>query len=271
MSSHVEPEDLLRGPVACVFLLAVESSGLPLELAASPLYAFAFAARAFSVLNPWSGHHREVIREVLARAQPLDSTARALLSAPAADWWTAPADLDAQVWRHPAETPWTPPTPAVGRAPTEWEAYAQRPIDWRWTSTVRAGLSSLDATIAAGVGDWPADELLLRSHVAVRGAPRILEIVGADDWHFLASGFPVLTRDGPAGAGSLSPDWGSVALHWDAVHLTFAGLLTAPFVRVASAEGESMLWSWDSEGTLWLNAANDASVSAAGPPSLLPR
>ena len=30
------------------------------------------------------------------------------------------------------------------------------------------------------------------------------------------------------------------------------GLLTAPFVRHSSAAGTTMLWSWDTEGTLWL-------------------
>ena len=36
------------------------------------------------------------------------------------------------------------------------------------------------------------------------------------------------------------------------MHLTFAGLLTAPFVPETSAAGTTMLWSWDAEMTMWL-------------------
>ena len=49
------------------------------------------------------------------------------------------------------------------------------------------------------------------------------------------------------------------------MHLSFGGLLSAPFVRRESAAGATMLWSWDCEGTMWLRrdvlAMSDAPVA----------
>ena len=51
---------------------------------------------------------------------------------------------------------------------------------------------------------------------------------------------------------ALVPDWRRLAEDYDGVHLTFAGLLTTPFVPETSESGTTMLWTWDAEITEWL-------------------
>ena len=135
-----------------------------------------------------------------------------------------------------------------------WEDYAQRPKGWRITSTLSGGYSCLDTVIALGVGDWGAVETHRRFAAEIDASARVFEIFGPADWHALCVSFPRVNQhpNSPAGVGTLAPDWSRAATQWDGVHLTFMGLLTAPFVRHSSAAGTTMLWSWDTEGTLWL-------------------
>ncbi len=51
------------------------------------------------------------------------------------------------------------------------------------------------------------------------------------------------------------PGWDRVAERWDGIHLTFAGLLTVPLVRHSTAAGTTMMWNWNTEGTMWLPGA----------------
>ncbi len=92
----------------------------------------------------------------------------------------------------------------------------------------------------------------------------MIEITGPSDWHDLCVSYARVNEDrtSPAGAGTLVPDWTRVAARWHGVHLTFMALLTTPFVRHRSVAGASMLWSWDSECTIWLPGA----PVHAGPP-----
>ena len=121
------------------------------------------------------------------------------------------------------------------------------------TSTLRGQQSCLDAVIASGVGDWPISGYH-RFDAGIDESVRVREISGPADWHDLCVSYPRVNQNpaSPAGAGTLAPDWGRVASQWDGVHLTFMALLTAPLVRHNSAAGSTMLWSWDSEGTIWL-------------------
>ena len=93
-----------------------------------------------------------------------------------------------------------------------------------------------------------------RLEAEIEDSARVREIASPEDWHSLCVSYPRVNQDpnSPAGAGTLSPDWARVATQWDGVHLTFMALLTAPFVRHSSAAGTTMLWSWDTEGTMWL-------------------
>lgn len=266
---------LLRCPVGCAFLLTIARDGIPVARAVTPPQAFARAAVARDALNPWSVDFEEAVTAALSRGAELTHLARDVAAHPASRWWTEPLDRARQALVRD-DTPPPPParqtlasrmlarvfrrvrrTPsraAASRSNTWWEDYAQRPTAWRVTSTLSDGFSCLDTVVARGVGDWPQAELQRRFAAEIDPSARVCEINGPADWHALCVAFPSVNEDpnSPAGAGSLSPDWRRVASQWDGVHLTFLGLLTAPFVRHTTAAGTTMLWSWDTEGTIWL-------------------
>ncbi len=175
--------------------------------------------------------------------------AREMLASPESRWWTAPFDRSRQVFIVEEGDDQQPDTPANVR----WEAYAERPITRRVTSTLRDKYSCLDTIIASGIGDWPSGPWR-RYGAQIDGLARVLEVRNPADWHGLCVSHPRINQDAnsPAGVGVLTPDWAGVATQWDGIHLTFMALLTVPFVRYNSAAGATMMWSWDTEATIWL-------------------
>ena len=262
---------LLHSPIGCAFLLTVERDGISTALAVQPQQAYARAAVALHALNPWITNFHESIAAVLVRAPQLERLAQEVAEQPGSGWWAAPVEPERQVLlvdREPADH-------STLTSGWNWEDYAERPIDWRMTSTLHSGVSCGDVSIASGVGDW-SDEPEIRSTAVVDAAARVREIVTPDDWHALCASHPRvrakpepsppprsgwhyaplgLPQDGPDRAGMLVPDWSALAADLDGVHLTFAGLLTVPFVEHSSEAGSTMMWSWDTEGTMWLQGA----------------
>lgn len=247
-------ESLLNCPVGCAFLLTIARDKIPVARAVAPGEAFARATAALRALNPWSGNFDHAIAASLARASTLTSLARDVTTHPGSRWWTPPLHRTGQVLVSESTPYFTAENAPYPDSLARWSAYAQRPANGRFTSTLRGSYSCLDTAIATGAGDWLEPQEYRRHAVAVTESARVLEIAGPADWHALCVSYPSPNQDAtsPAGAGSLSPDWGRVAVDWDGVHLSFMGLLTAPFVRNSSAAGTSMLWSWDAECTLWL-------------------
>ncbi len=266
---------LLRCPVGCAFLLTIERDQVPIEVAVTPPQAFSRAAAALDALNPWSADFERAVAAALSRGADLASLARAVVSHPQSRWWTAPIDPTRQMLvidetTYPTSARAAPPYPiweriqrifkrtsARAASPKSafcWEDYAQRPREWRITSTLSDGHSCLDTVIPLGVGDWGMVETHRRFAAKIDASARVFEVSGPADWHALCASFPRINQhpNSPAGVGTLSPDWSHVATQWEGVHLTFMGLLTALFVRHSSAAGTTMLWSLDTEGTLWL-------------------
>ncbi len=245
---------LLRCPVGCVFLLTIERDEVPIEIAVTPPQAFARAAIALDTLNPWSADFERTVAAALSRGADLASLARAVVTHPQSRWWTAPMDPTRQLLviddtAHPTSARTVPPASNV-----RWESYAQRPVGWRITSTLWGAYSCVDTAIASGVGDWTQVTSHRRFAAEIDESARVFEVSGPADWHTLCVSFPRVNQhpNSPAGIDTLSPDWGRVGTQWNGVHLTFMGLLTAPFVRYSSVAGTTMLWSWNTEGTLWL-------------------
>ncbi len=245
---------LLRCPVGCVFLLTIERDEVPIELAVTPPQAFARAAIALDALNPWSADFERTVAAALSRGADLASLARAVVTHPQSRWWSAPMDPTRQLLviddtAHPTSARTVPPASNV-----RWESYAQRPVGWRITSTLRGAYSCVDTAIASGIGDWTQMTSHRRFAAEIDKSTRVFEVSGPADWHTLCVSFPRVNQhpNSPAGIDTLSPDWSCVATQWDGVHLTFMGLLTAPLVRHSSAAGTTMLWSWNTEGTIWL-------------------
>lgn len=249
---------ILRSPVGCCFLLTIERDQIPIDLAVTPAQAFVRAARAQNVVNPWSPTFDRDVRAAFSLRSRLEQLAHQVAAHPGSRWWVAPFDRTRQVL---VDYHVDYDTPAVAsdqtgpsRRNVQWEDYAQRPDGWRITSTLHGKYSCVDAVTSRGVGDWMSTSAYPRFEAEIDVSARVLEIVGPADWHALCVAHPRTNRDpqSPAGAGTLVPDWTSVATQWDGVHLTFMALLTAPFVRHRSAAGTTMLWSWDTEGAWWL-------------------
>lgn len=184
--------------------------------------------------------------------------AREVAAHPGSHWWTAPIDRDRQVLvlnRNEGDAANATATVSVPNA--IWEDYAERPEGWRVTSTLRGKYSCLDAVIAADIGDWMLGTPHKRFEAKLATCARVREISGPADWHDFVASYPRINheREGPVGGGTLVPDWRRVAKDWDGIHLTFLALLTVPFVRYGSQVGTTMMWSWDTEGTIWLPGA----------------
>ena len=245
---------ILRSPVGCCFLLSIERDQIPVELAVTPAQAFVRAALALRKINPWSPTFEWDVRAAFSLRSRLEHVAHQVAAHPGSRWWTAPFDRTRQVLVTSDEFETDSSPTASPESSLRWEDYAERPVGWRIISTQRGGYSCLDTVISRGVGDWVSSSAYPRFEAEIDESARVLEIVGPADWHALCVAHPRTNRDpqSPAGAGTLVPDWTSVATQWDGVHLTFMALLTAPFVRHSSEAGTTMLWSWDTEGTWWL-------------------
>ena len=242
-------DQLLSYPVGCAFLLTIARDQVPLDLALTPRESFSRLATVLRHITPWSGTFDRDTRAVLSLAPRLLDLASGAVAHPGGRWWTAPIDRSQQVLMLMDPEPDMPP-PQIGSA---WESYAERPLGWRVTSTMNIKHSCLDTIMASGVGDWPQVQRR-RFRAEINDSARVLEITSPVDWHSLCVAHPQANqhRNSPAGVGTLTPDWHSVATQWDGIHLTFMALLTVPFVRYTSDEGTTMMWSWDTEGTIWL-------------------
>lgn len=262
-------QQLLECPVGCLFLIAIDRNDLAVEDALTPPRAFALAAAALRELNPWSDQFRPAIEAALAQGPRFADLARRVVNHDGAGWWSEPIARAHQVWVGTGDSPLAPVTARSGDASRlrSWEDYAQRPVGWRLTSTARDGLSCLDVAVACRVGEWTTDGSTRYAVMPVSDDARVYELSGPAEWHELCRSYPsVYSRsDGPASANTLVPRWAAVAEDWDGVHLTFLGLLTTPFVRIVSAAGASMMWSWDTEGTIWLEGAELEPDGLSGP------
>ena len=242
-------DQLLSCPVGCAFLLTIARDQVPLDLALTPRESFSRLVTVLRRITPWSRTFDRDTRAVLSLGPRLVDLACEAVAHPGSRWWTAPMDRSQQVLMLMDPEPDTPP-PQTGSA---WESYAERPLGWRVTSTMNGKYSCLDTIMASGVGDWLQVQRR-RFRAEINDSARVLEIASPVDWHSLCMAHPQANqhRDSPAGVGTLTPDWRSVATLWDGIHLTFMALLTVPFVRYTSGAGTTMMWSWDTEGTIWI-------------------
>lgn len=188
-----------------------------------------------------------------------------------------------QQWWCLFELPDHDTTHPIGRDPhpgRHW-AWFTAPANWFFT------INPAPAFLREAVGDaWDADSYVFtRWNLTVAPSARIFEIHRPDDWAALVAAHPCDTRTGNyegweiasddpsrryninefAGLPHqrstrwgvqrfLEPDWASVAEHWDAVHLSWAGFLTTEGTTIDLGTGAvAMLRGWGSERTIWLN------------------
>ena len=227
----------------------VERDALPLDHALAAPQAFSIVGTALNPLSLWDPGYQTAFDAALAGGARLADLAHEVAEHPAASWWQGTFDRTRQILVLDGQA-----SPASGPASViSWEDYAQRPFGWRLTSTRHGDLSCVDAVISRGVGDWPSPGEQRRFSALIDASVRVFEVNSPADWHDLCVAHPRIDkwRDSPS-EGTLVPDWRSVAQHWDGVRLSFAGILTVPFVRFTSTAGTTKNWSWDTEGTIWL-------------------
>lgn len=252
---RIELREMLDAPMGCAFLVLLSRSGLDPVVAVRPPAALDLAARARDLLDPWSGHQRETIAEIIGAARRLRTLCEEVVAQADTDWWSSALDRERQLWvahcsdrrRRQVVTP--------SRPSGDGDAYAQRPAGWTFTVTDYNGRTSAHAALAHLVGDeGDTDFPIDAERMIVDDVARVCEVRSALDWHRLAvtCGGADTKRGSAAPHGVLEPEWWRVAESWDGVHLTFRGFLTAVFVTTEDASGRSRLWAWEGERTLWM-------------------
>jgi len=269
-------DDFLRAPVAAAFFLLAERNDLTPDDLADPATACTLGSTAVRELNPWTGTAHYARTAAMDAVMSLRPLVLSVLGDERNSWWQAPLHRDAQLLlrgqedRQPAQDA----VPAPQGAIDSWETYAQKPLHALITSTELAVpveeqiRSSAHAELACGSSDWNAVYPMRQHRLQVGERARVAEVHSAADWHQLVVryGDPSTHRGSDANlAGSadldngLAPTWSAVAGDFDGVHLSFAGLLSALYVPVTSAEvGTTTMWAWDWECTHWIRSVFDA-------------
>lgn len=149
--------------------------------------------------------------------------------------------------------------PEVAADLCPWGGSISKPRNATWTTTWMWSVGSL-WTQEQAVFDWvpPEDTGLLLLDGA--GDARAFVVDSADDWVRLCNEFPddasgrfrddghCLEMPSPV----VQPDWPRVGEAYDAVHLTWHGLLDAGLRQLPCRDGHTILNGWNTETTLWL-------------------
>jgi hypothetical protein len=175
-----------------------------------------------------------------------------------------------------ADPPW-PPEGAFGNYE---HGYGNGEFTWAGVWTVSSPPPDIHDPLISAWEMWCGP--ISRWRLPVRHDARVWEIDRPDDWARLVETFPRVADGahhgwelpGPnqdrrklarlaavpgqhaarAGIGAhLVPDWAAVAEHYDGVHLSWAGFVTAEgYVTDLASSRVTMLRFWASERTLWL-------------------
>ncbi len=250
MTTILSASALTASPYALAYIRAAQERDLPPNVAVTPACSFALACEAICTLDPSRVDTDEALSELRDSTQQREAVeyTTELAAVAATSWWTAPLDTSAQGWFSRTDSP-----PAAARfrgvhgEPTAWERYAQKPESCLWTSTLREGTTAAVAAVQAKAGDLGAAGPVASLWSLAMAAVRVYVVRSAADWHTLCRQHPERRED-----GRLVPAWNRVGRAWDAVHLTFAGVMTATGVRVESDMGWTTLAGWDVEQTVWL-------------------
>ena len=241
--------------------------------------------------GPWMSDAPEAVARAYGEAPQRRPLAEAIAERFGAEL-EAPVDLERQeLW---FMGPWEgerPPWPAFVDLDGAYDA-GEFPLAGLFTANGPPAEAHNDLA-----GAWELDfDPLTRWHLPVVGSPRVLELHRPQDWVDLVERHPKGAgehgswslpgqshrrgyvdaraleeasrgRAGRAEVGvHLVPDWASVAEEWDAVHLSWAGLLTSEaYVSDLPDGGVAMLRFWLGERVLWLRDCFGEPEPMAGP------
>ena len=279
--------DLLRSPLGCVFLAIINENSIHPAVAAVPKNSMHIAATAVRFVNKCEKDCVNVLDSL--RIDSLKDLAYSILQDPKSRWWFAGSDIHNQAWIGASKDN-SPSRGEFVSIPTNGLNSIQisgsgKPMNCGlYTSTLVQYSSSWQAFLddkcnnvrKCKFGESPPKQWRL----IAEAPPRVYEIASPFDWLDLAIKhrakcspeknesirrirriYPLIYRAKDKSEASfnamslrkwVTPNWTSVAKEFDAVHLTFGGMLTAEGVRVASDDGWSLLRFWSAESTLWL-------------------
>lgn len=207
----------------------------------------------------WKPAAQNLRQTLLADPRPFSRIAHTISEAAGSDWWWQPIQRENQIR---LGSPARPPEVEANRTPAELYAAYEilRPPRDLITST--------------GIGpEVPAVELYdvevlsrLRRPIGCWRFPifddaRVWEVQSSSDWFSLCERYPRIGRvpsdwrswgiDAPY---SITPDWGSMAREWDALHVSMAGVLTATDMPIIAGSHATLCPAVNSEMTFWFRS-----------------
>lgn len=261
-----EARALLRGRVEAAL------PGLRRELAAEENAAQVLRRVGEVTEDLAFGSDWTVLDRVLGAARDeLRPAAELLLASPATEWWWAPALLADQRWiADPGDV-----LPVRGDGEEALRAALSKQDEFAascWWSSVLDPAVVRTTRSLAGVDAIPlacqeGAELIYGTKaiwsLEISPGARVYEIQSAADWVALTARYPRITpgaRDWARWAGLSverwsSPDWVAVRQHWDGVHVSLGGYLSAAYRALPVGSETTMLAGWNPDETLWLRRA----------------
>lgn len=244
-------------------------------------------AQAVSLAAYWQPPYEDDVVVAMPEVQDgLLPMARAILSAPAAAWWSSdlsggqrfvewddrpgarldlgPAAGKLAAWKaattaEEADAASRPSNPAAPVGGSWWSSPANSGLPR--TARALEGLGSVGLDLEEdGFGELEARVV----PVSVRGDIRVCELRGPEDWTALVASHPLevsLSRrhdwwqvTGLDNAWVM-PDWQAVAEHFDVVHLTVTGYLTTAGRALEVGPAFTVLAGWNPDESYWLTDA----------------
>jgi hypothetical protein len=200
-------------------------------------------------LSPHTLDHEERVRRLAVRARSLRDTALELLDRPAAENWFSDVHRAQQVWVSPAHVLQAPDESHFRADLSQFGGGTPKPRSALWTTTALGGPSSGWVTYLR-IGEDGRPPPYRQWRLEVLPSARVYEVHSPEAWRSLCLEYP-----GDVHSGLLLPDWHAVAHHWEGVHLSVGGLLTAQRVTASGSGRRTRLDGWDSESTVWLRWA----------------
>ena len=246
---------LLESPLGRTFLASCAASGLRASELNDPLVTSQVMGYSLADVSVWAGpsHHDRVFTQLERLLPAIRSWAERHATPDITERWFPSGELASQVWIPKQQEELRPAQPVIpDREPTNWERYAQKPAWGLYTSSAFGSLSTFMVIASHSMGDlgpihFPAPRYLLTPSADAR----IFRVNKADDWLHLCVTYPA-PEPGGLFYNRLAPDFAKVAAEWDAVHLSFGGLLASDQVVRSSGGSSTELLGWDAELTVWL-------------------
>jgi hypothetical protein len=261
-------ELVLHAPLAASVFVKANEYGMTADDLTDPAVAVALAGEAHNDLQPWAGETVWRTSRALAHIGTLTPLVTAVLDDPRNHWWWTDLQVSRQLWLSDVDLepldliPPTGPTSGYQNY-TQHLAYDQcivssTELDVPDEDEIRSGLH-LELSGAFST-DWSPEYPVRQGRLHIREQARIYEIHEPLAWHRLAIEY----GDSAEHAGAdrsllecgidngLAPTWARVANDWDAVHLSFFGLLVSLYRPINTADRTTTLWNWCTERTMWV-------------------